>query len=131
MAVGATGVMRYMMQQASRDASLLESIMVKAITLRNLPPELADKVEEEARRTGASLNATVIALLRRALMPETGTSCEPKRFHDLDFLAGTWTKEEADEFDRYLEESRRIDMELTRLEWEREDKEREKNEDAA
>lgn len=95
---------------------------MKAITLRNVPPELAEKIEQEAQRTNASLNATVIRLLRQAMSPDGNKSgSKPKKHRDLDFLAGTWTKEEADEFDRYLEESRRIDMELTRLEWEKED----------
>lgn len=31
---------------------------------------------------------------------------------DLDHLAGTWSKEEADEFDEALAEQRRIDPEL-------------------
>ena len=96
---------------------------MKAITLRNLPPELALRIEQEAKRSGASLNATVICLLQQALAPEAAAQA-PQRFHDLDHLAGTWTKEEADEFDKYLAESKRIDVELQRLEWQ-------KNEDAA
>ena len=95
---------------------------MKAITLRNLPPELAAKIEHEAARNNASLNATVIRLLQNALRPDVGrATAQPGPFRDLDWLAGSWTREEADEFDRYLEESRRIDMEMTRLEWEKED----------
>ena len=96
---------------------------MKAITLRNLPPELAARIEEEAERSGASLNATVIRLLQQAVTPEEGAPTT-RRFRDLDQFAGTWTKEEADEFDKYLAESRRVDMELQRLEWR-------KDEDAA
>jgi hypothetical protein len=33
-------------------------------------------------------------------------------FHDLDDLMGTWTEEEADEFDRILKEIRTIDPEM-------------------
>ena len=40
---------------------------LKAITLRNLPPELAAKIEHEAARNNASLNATVIRLLRQSV----------------------------------------------------------------
>lgn len=95
---------------------------MKAITLRNLPPELAEKIEQEAARQNASLNATVIRLLQQAFLPAQAPSVsKPRKLRDLDWLAGSWTKEEADEFDRYLEESRRIDMEMTRLEWEKED----------
>ena len=96
---------------------------MKAITLRNLPPELALRIEEEAKRSGASLNATVIRLLQQALAPEAAAKA-PQRFRDLDHMVGNWTKEEADEFDKYLAESKRIDVELQRLEWQ-------KDEDAA
>lgn len=84
---------------------------MKAITLRGLPPELAAYIEAEAERTHASLNATVIRLLREAMQPERKSS-GPETFRDLDHLAGTWTKEEADEFDRALAEIRRIDPEI-------------------
>lgn len=96
---------------------------MKAITLRQIPPDLATFIEDEAAKTHSSLNATVIRLLRRAAdleapKPQAGK----QKYRDLDFLIGSWTKEEADDFDRYLEESRAQDMELQRLEWAREDK---------
>ena len=95
--------------------------MIKALTLRNLPPDIATAIENEARRNGASLNATVIRLLRQSIFPDKSPGGgETRRFHDLDDLAGTWSKEEADEFDRYLEETRRLDMELTKLDWQKE-----------
>ena len=112
-------MMHVMMHIASHDASLVEAQM-KAITLRNLPPELALRIEQEAKRSGASLNATVIRLLQQALAPEDAAKA-PQRFRDLDHLASTWTKEEADEFDKYLADSRRIDVELQRLEWQTSD----------
>lgn len=92
---------------------------MKTMTLRNLPPDLAAKIEQEAAQANASLNATVIRLLRQSV--GGGAVEKGIKKHDLDFLIGSWTQEEADEFDRYLEESRRIDMEMTRLEWEKED----------
>ena len=95
---------------------------MKAITLRNIPTELASAIEQEAERTGASLNATVIRLLRQAMAPVgSPDGNQSKRHRDLDQFAGTWTKEEADEFDAYLAESRRIDLEMQKLEWEKDD----------
>ena len=38
---------------------------MKAITLRNLPIDIADYIEAEATKTKSSLNATVIRLLKR------------------------------------------------------------------
>lgn len=84
---------------------------MKAITLRNIPPRLGKKLEEEAADAGTSLNKTVIRLLLKA----TGLSGHERgatRFHDLDHLAGTWTPEEAAQFDRVLAHQRKIDPEL-------------------
>ncbi len=75
------------------------------------PPQLGEKLEEEASANGASLNKTVIRLLLKA----TGLAGRERgtiRFHDLDHLAGTWTPEEAAEFDRVLADQRQIDPEL-------------------
>ena len=40
---------------------------MKAITLRNIPPDLATALEREKRRRGQSLNRTAIDLLRQGL----------------------------------------------------------------
>jgi hypothetical protein len=37
---------------------------------------------------------------------------EKTRYHDLDHLVGTWTKEEADEFDKIVKSFRTIDPDL-------------------
>lgn len=84
---------------------------MKAITLRNLPPELSRYLEDEAAATDSSLNKTVIRLL--LLATGLGERSRAKtRFHDLDDLAGTWTEEEARDFDACLAEQRRIDPEV-------------------
>jgi hypothetical protein len=82
---------------------------VKPITLRGMRPELERIVRRRARETGQSLNRVVLALLER------GAGLERRRrvlHHDLDHLAGSWTAEEADAFDRDLAEQRRVDPEL-------------------
>ena len=83
---------------------------MKTITLRNLPPDLRRRIEEEAAASGASHAKTVIRLLRVA----TGLVAphSPARYDDLDDLAGTWSQEEAAEFERILAEQRGIDPEL-------------------
>jgi hypothetical protein len=83
---------------------------MKTITLRNLPPDLEHELEREARASGSSLAATVIRRLRSAMgLDRTGA---PTRHDDLDDLAGTWSDEEADAFDRVLAGQRVIDDEL-------------------
>ena len=82
---------------------------MKAITLRDVPKPIADKIHEEAKRTGASLNKTVIRMLSQTL---TEPPANPQTYHSLDHLFGTWTEEEADEFDAHLAEQRQIDKEM-------------------
>ncbi|MBM4126439.1 MAG: hypothetical protein FJ247_03690 [Nitrospira sp.] len=84
---------------------------MKAITLRNLPPEVARTVQRRAKQKKTSMNKAVIDLLEES----TGTSAhtpEPVRYHDLDHLAGTWTEKEAAAFETLITEQRRIDPEL-------------------
>ena len=84
---------------------------MKAITLRQIPTELAHIIEREAAATGTSLNKTVLRLLEKAT-GISGNSGRPQRFHDLDDLAGSWTRKQAREFDGYLQEHRPIDEDV-------------------
>lgn len=84
---------------------------MKAITLRNLPPEVAEAVRERAKRGKTSVNKAVIGLLEES-MGKKPRNKEQVRYHDLDHLAGTWTKEEAEQFEKLLAEQRAIDPEL-------------------
>ncbi len=84
---------------------------MKAITLRNIPPQLGRRLQEEAEISSSSLNKTVIRLLLKAT-GLGGAKRAPTRYHDLDHLAGTWSPEESAEFDRVLAEQRRIDEKL-------------------
>ncbi|MFW6083694.1 MAG: hypothetical protein ACODAA_00585 [Gemmatimonadota bacterium] len=85
--------------------------MSRIITIRNMPEELEKRIETLADEEGLSLAQTVIRLLLRATgLPESGGGHgRPKRNHDLDELAGTWSANDAAEFDRSLAEQRRID----------------------
>jgi len=84
---------------------------VKTITLRNLPPEILEYVEAKSRELGLSLNKTVLRLLEASLSP-TDKPLGVSRHRDLDHLVGSWTPREAEEFDRILDEQRRIDPTL-------------------
>jgi plasmid stability protein len=84
---------------------------MNAITIRNLPPDLARTIREKARTEGTSLNRTVINLLReRAAANKSGR--QRTRYRDLDALAGSWTKAQAAEFEKELAAQRKIDPEL-------------------
>jgi len=75
-----------------------------AITLRNLPAEIDAAIRQRAQQDGVSLNQAVIRLLGETIHPPKN-----KTYHDLDHLAGIWSKEEADEFDAILAEQRQIE----------------------
>lgn len=85
---------------------------MKAITLRNIPPRVARLIERRATRDRSSLNKTVIRMLAEASQPAVPEPAEraprgPRR--DLAKLAGSWSAEEADEFDACVAEMRRVD----------------------
>jgi plasmid stability protein len=71
---------------------------MKAITLRNIPPAVEKAIRARARQKKISLNQAVIELLQEPV-------------GDLDRFIGSWTSEEAREFDEALAEIRRIDPE--------------------
>lgn len=82
---------------------------VKYLTVRNVPPDLARALGREKARRGASLNDTVIELLRRAL----GLG-ETERSNGLARLAGGWSAEDLERFAAAVAEFERIDPELWR-----------------
>lgn len=91
--------------------------MAKQLTLRGVDAPLERHLHAEARRRGLSINRTALQLLRQAVGLEGALAAAPRRrehFIDLDHLFGTWTEDEAKEFDRALAEVRRMDPELWR-----------------
>ncbi|CBK40424.1 conserved protein of unknown function [Nitrospira defluvii] len=84
---------------------------MKAITLRNLPPEVARTVQRRAKQKKTSVNKAVIELLEESA-GGAAKKTAPVRYHDLDHLAGTWTTEEAATFEQLIAEQRPIDPEL-------------------
>lgn len=84
---------------------------MKAITLRNLPPEVAKTIHQRAKQKKTSVNKAVIELLEESLGGKPKKK-ERVRYHDLDHLVGTWTEQEAEEFERLLAEQRTIDPDL-------------------
>jgi hypothetical protein len=81
---------------------------MKTLTVRNVPPDVAEALEREKRRRGESLNQTVIKLLSQGL--GVGTT----RSNGLARLAGTWSEEEFQELERAVAPFEEIDDELWR-----------------
>ncbi len=83
---------------------------MKAVTLRNLPPELARMIRRQAAERKMSINKTVIGLLEGAA--GTVRRKQATLHHDLNELAGSWTEAEAAEFEGTLAQQRGIDRNL-------------------
>ncbi len=84
---------------------------MKVVTLRKVPPEVSKVVQRRARERGTSINKAVISLLEEAAgIRRKGHGST--LYHDLDALAGSWTKEEAATFEEVLRKQRRVDPEL-------------------
>lgn len=85
---------------------------LKPVTLRNLPESVAAAIVRRAKRDGLSLNRTVARVLEEAIAPyaHSGT----REYHDLDDLMGTWSRAEAEAFDRALGEQREVEPDLWR-----------------
>jgi plasmid stability protein len=83
---------------------------VKHLTIRNLPPEIAEALQKRRQRSKTSLNQTVIELLGRAL----GMEGQGRPSNGLARLAGTWTEDEHQRFEAAVAVTEQIDEELWR-----------------
>jgi hypothetical protein len=72
------------------------------ISLRNIPEEVEKAILEMSQREGISFNRATIRLLESRLR-------KPVKNTDFDEFCGTWSKAEADRFDRALRQVRQID----------------------
>lgn len=63
------------------------------LSLRGLDSATLARIKRIARRRKLSVNGLIVETLRRQY------AAQPQEFHDLDALAGAWTKAQADEFD--------------------------------
>lgn len=82
------------------------------MTIRDVDEPLRRALQLEAAAPGLSLNRTLLTLLRHATGIEEDAGASPTPLHDLDDLAGTWSTDEADEFDQLLAEQRVVEERL-------------------
>lgn len=92
-------------------AQCIHRIMnVKALTVRGVDPKLARALAREVRRRGASLNQTVLDLLRSGLGVAPGAVASS----GLARHAGTWSAEDQREFDAAVAGFGEVDPEMWR-----------------
>lgn len=77
-------------------------------TVRAVPPEVDRVLRAKAKREQRSLNDVLVEALRRG----AAAAAEPRRYHDLDHLAGTW--KEDPEFDAIIAAQDQVDPDLWR-----------------
>lgn len=75
------------------------------ITIRDLSPQIEAIVRRRAMDEGISVSKAISEMLTAAV----GLEPHDKRYRDLSSLSGTWSAEEAAEFDRTQEYFQRID----------------------
>jgi hypothetical protein len=78
------------------------------LTLRGIDPQLRAALDAEAARLGISLNALILQLLRGSL----GLGSDQQLAHDLDALAGSWSREDAEEFLAAVRDFEEVDPSL-------------------
>ncbi|MCZ7589408.1 MAG: hypothetical protein M5U27_11280 [Gaiella sp.] len=83
---------------------------MRHLTIRNVPADLGERLQEEKRLRGRSLNQTVLDLLSQAL----GLEDRGSRSNGLGATAGTWSAAEQDAFERAIADTEQIDEELWR-----------------
>lgn len=87
--------------------------MAHQLTIR-YEDDLAREIEDLARREGLSRNQAVLRLLRKGAGIEEGAREEDVIGSSLDWFVGSWTEEEAREFDEAVTDFEAIDEELWR-----------------
>jgi len=81
------------------------------ITLKNIDDEVLKRLQAEANRRGIDLNTYILKIFKKVL----GLDMDKDRdfvHNDLDYLAGTWTEEDAEAFAKATEDFNKIDKEL-------------------
>ncbi len=84
------------------------------LTIRGFDKRLDRRIRELARREGLSLNRAVLRLLRRGAGLEDGAPSSQIVGSSLDDLIGTWSDEEAREFNEAVADLETIDEAMWR-----------------
>jgi hypothetical protein len=78
--------------------------------LRNVAPDVMSLLKKEATKQKISVNSLILLIIERGL----GVAPQTKKnvFHDLDYLAGTWSDKDKKTFDDGTKSFEKIDKEL-------------------
>ena len=84
---------------------------MKAVTIRGVEPEIAEKLKSTAAARGKSINQLAIDLIKEGLGMKKKQKYT-KTYDDLETLFGNWNQEEYEEIQKSVTEQRNIDPEL-------------------
>ena len=83
------------------------------ITISNIDEITSQKLSDQASEKGLKVEEYILELIQNEI-EISKTRDTAGRYHDLDFLAGTWSKEEAERFLHQIVDQRTIDQSLWR-----------------
>lgn len=83
---------------------------MKTITIRGIDPGLDRVIKFRAKQNNLSVNQWILQALKKI----TGMGKEPifKKYHDLDVLAGGWSREEVKSFQKKTQIFEKIDEDV-------------------
>lgn len=83
---------------------------MKSITIRGIEPGLDRVIKSRAKQNNLSVNQWILQVLKKV----TGMGKEPvfKKYNDLDALAGGWSEEEAEAFQKNTQIFEKIDEDI-------------------
>ncbi|MFO8085749.1 MAG: antitoxin [Desulfobacterales bacterium] len=84
---------------------------MKAITIRGIEPEVAEKLKQTANRQGKSANKLILDMIKKELGFEKEKQFS-RQYNDLDELFGRWDEAEFREISGIIEQERNIDPDL-------------------
>jgi hypothetical protein len=76
--------------------------------LRGISTEVMTLLKQEAKRLHTSVNILILKMIERGL----GFSYKKDTYHDLDYLAGSWSSTEEKDFEENTQYFEQIDKEL-------------------
>lgn len=84
---------------------------MKAVTIRGVEPEVAEKLKSTAAQEGKSINQLTLDYIKAGLGLKK-TKKYSREYDDLDHLFGRWSDDEYKDIQDKIDQGRRIDPEL-------------------
>ena len=84
---------------------------MKAVTIRGVGPEVADKLKLTAAKQGKSINQLVLEIVKEGLGLKKGKKFS-REYDDLNNLFGSWSDDEFRKIHTKIDQERQVDQEL-------------------